>query len=76
MQYGIENESKAIECYIKCYKRRHTNMHFTEQGLLISNSIPFIGATPEGIRNCKCCKSTLVEFKCLYTGKDLDAKSA
>ena len=51
-------------------------MHFTEPGLLISNSIPFIGATPDGIRNCNCCKSTLVEFKCPYTGKDLDAKSA
>ena len=76
MQHGIENESKARECYIKCYKRRHTNMHFIEPGLLISNSIPFIGATPDGIRNCNCCKSTLVEFKCPYTGKDLDAKSA
>ena len=52
MQYGIENESKARECYTKCYKRWHTNMHFTEPGLLISNSIPFIGATPDGIRNC------------------------
>ena len=29
MKYGIENESNAKERYIKCYKRRHTNTHFT-----------------------------------------------
>ena len=74
MKYGMENESNAKERYIKCYKRRHTNMHFTEPGLLVSNSISFIGATPDGIRNCNCCKGTLVEFKCPYTGKGLDAK--
>ena len=52
MKYGIENESNAKERYIKCYKRRHTNMHFTEpDGLLVSDSISFTGATPDGIRN-------------------------
>ena len=76
MKYGMENESNAKERYIKCYKRRHTNMRFTEPGLLVSNSISFICATPDGKRNCNCCKSRLVEFKCPYTGKDLDAKSA
>ena len=62
MKYGIENESNAKDRYIKRCKRRHTNMHFTEPGLLVSNSISFIGATADGIRNCDCCKSTLVEF--------------
>ena len=32
MKYAIENESNAKERYIKCYKCRHTNMHFTEPG--------------------------------------------
>lgn len=31
---------------------------------------PFVGASPDGIVNCSCCGSSVVEIKCPYTCKN------
>ena len=53
-------------------KKQHIKFGFSETGLVLS---PAHGS-PDGIRGCCCCEDTLVEFKCPYTGRDMDPKSA
>ena len=76
VQYGIEKEKEAKLSYTKLLQKCHHGLSLEETGLLVSKRYSWLGASLDGIRKCKCCKRTVVEFKCPFNGKDLDPKSA
>ncbi len=76
IKYGTEKEDEAKTCYCRIMKKQHIKFGFSESGLVVSPDHGWVGASPDGIRECYCCEDTLVEFKCPYTGRDMDPKSA
>lgn len=70
MEYGIINEPIARHLYFQNYKRKHKCAKITLCGLHISKAKPFLGASPDGIINCKCCGKGLIEIKCGFSCKD------
>ncbi|XP_061177648.1 uncharacterized protein LOC133186407 [Saccostrea echinata] len=63
--YGIANEKKAREMYVK-----RQGLHVHDCGLCINPEFPFLGATPDGIV-CDGGVSGIIEIKCPYTARDL-----
>jgi hypothetical protein len=76
IKYGTEMEDEAKTSYCRIMKKQHIKFGFSETGLVLSLDHGWVGASPDGIRKCHCCEDTLVEFKCPYTGRDMDPKSA
>lgn len=63
--YGIANEKKAREMYVK-----RQGLHVRDCGLCINPEFPFLGATPDGIV-CDEGTSGIIEIKCSYTARDM-----
>ncbi|CAB3995533.1 Carboxypeptidase D [Paramuricea clavata] len=76
IKYGTEMEDEAKTSYFRIMKKQHIKFGFSETGLVLSPDHGWVGASPDGIRECHFCEDTLVEFKCPYTGRDMDPKSA
>ena len=74
IQYGIKEENNTKLYYSKVSEKQHSSFELEEPGLLISRQYSWIGASLDGIRKCQCCDPSVVEFKCPFTGKDLDPK--
>ena len=45
-----------------------------DSGFYICKAYPFIGASPDGLVECKCCGEGLLEIKCLWTYRGLSIK--
>ena len=50
--------------YFRETKVKHYNLKVTGTGVHICKDYPFIAASPDGIINCSCCPSRLLEVKC------------
>jgi len=69
--WGISNESNAINAYLEKMTECHEDVSICDSGLQVNSQWPFIGASsPDGLVNCKCCGAGLCEIKCPYTAKD------
>ena len=44
----------------------HENFMVIQCGLILDPEFPFMGATPDGLVNCKCCDTGVLEIKCHY----------
>ena len=49
IEWGIRNESKAIQSYIEYKKSKGLDIVVGPSGFLISETHPFLGATPDGV---------------------------
>ena len=43
---------------------------------MLSPEYGWLGASPDGIKECHCCRDRLVEFTCPYTSRNMDPKMA
>lgn len=69
--WGHEKEEVALLRYLKKMSK-HKSIFVMPSGLVIHKSLPYLGASPDGIRSCGCCpKKTLVEVKSLYSKRNL-----
>ena len=63
--HGIKHEPIAIEKVLENLNRTHKDVAIKECGLFIHSTKPYLGASPDGIVSCSCCKnSRLLEIKC------------
>lgn len=67
MQYGIDNEQKALKLF---EEKTHLKVH--ECGLFISVTNKYLGASPDGILN----ENDIVEVKCLYSIRNSKIRDA
>ncbi|XP_071142126.1 uncharacterized protein [Mytilus edulis] len=66
------NEPIARHLYFQNYKKKtkHKCAKISLCGLHVSKAHPFLGASPDGIINCKCCGKGLIEIKCGFSFKN------
>jgi hypothetical protein len=68
--YGINMEAAAIAHYKD--QNCHPGVKFENCGFHISQTHPYIGASPDLLVSCNCCGDGLVEVKCPYSKRDVD----
>ncbi|XP_035689579.1 uncharacterized protein LOC118424879 [Branchiostoma floridae] len=69
--WGQLHESTALKVYEERMIDNHEGFQTYESGLHINNDWPYLGATPDGLVECKCCGKGVCEMKCPFTAKDL-----
>ena len=69
--HGKKNEALARRKYELQMKKTHTNLSVKETGLWVSRTHPYIAASPDGLVDCKCCGSGLLEVKCPFKDNNL-----
>jgi len=52
--WGCQHEKQARDLYIKALMDHHDGFSVTDSGLVINTQWPYIGASPDGIVECKC----------------------
>ena len=68
--YGCKHETEARQEYKYQMQTTHKSFTITDLGFVLDPMYPFMGASPDGLVNCSCCGSGVVEIKSLYTCKD------
>ena len=79
MKWGLRHEENARDGYLRTEGRKHNKIQLSTKGFVISKQKPFLGASPDNIRSCKCkrsCQNVLVEYKCPFSHKEKDPKEA
>jgi len=61
--WGCQHERQARDLYIKDH---HDGFTVTDSGLVISSHWPYIGASPDGIVECRCHGKGVLEIKCPF----------
>ena len=77
LEYGKNNEHRAIQLFIKENKKLHRDLAVKETGLHIFKSCVFLGASPDGLMTCSCCSmAKVMEVKCLWTHRNQNPMEA
>ena len=74
---GLVKEEESRKCYMYVAGRQHHKIHLERKGFQISKKKPFLGASVDNIRSCKCspdCGITVVEYKCPWVHRNSDQK--
>ena len=73
--WGCNHEKKARDIYIQNMVGKHNDFKVGDSGLVVNPKWPHVGASPDGIVECKCCAKGVVEIKCPYCHRsdDVDA---
>jgi hypothetical protein len=66
-EHGKMNEPVARKEFSITMRKQHKNFSISETGLWVSMENPFIASSPDGLVNCACCGTGVVEIKCPYT---------
>ena len=64
MRFGISMEMHAKKLYKSQNVKKHKNLKVKDSGLVISETHPWIGASPDLLVECDCHGLGLVEIKC------------
>ena len=68
--WGQKQEKAAKELYLKIDISNHDQLVVTDCGLVINPQWPYMGASPDGIIECKCCGKGVLEVKCPYSHRE------
>ena len=63
-------EAHAIRKFVSENKRNHKNFTVSESGLVLMETNPFIGASPDSNIECSCCGKGTLEVKCASSVKN------
>ena len=66
LDWGTKNEATAREEYLKKTKQTHVSLKYRSAGFHVNVQYPHLGATPDGVIECECCGTGLIEIKCPY----------
>ena len=69
-RWGCEHESKAIQEYKENAEKNHEGLMVSKAGLFVDIEKPYIGASPDGIIQCRCCGIGSLEVKCPFSCKE------
>ena len=68
IKWGRDHEPDALNFYKLSSQQSHGNVEVNTSGLLIDDTFPFIGASPDSIIKCSCCQGKgVVEVKCPFS---------
>lgn len=66
LRHGKKFEHVARESYLHDKKNLHDNLECKLSGFVIDNNSPYLGCSPDGLLECKCCGQGCLEIKCPY----------
>jgi len=67
-KYGTDHEKIALDIVTKYLKTSHIQSNVTNCGFFRISQYPFLGASPDALMDCTCCKNGyVIEIKCPYT---------
>ena len=69
-RWGCEHEGGARKAYQIEINRFHESLTISDSGLNIDPRWPYLGASPDGIVDCKCFGMGVCEIKCPYAYKN------
>lgn len=72
----MKKKSKPLISTLKSRTKKQKKLSITSSGLIINKLWPFLGASPDGIRICECCKKKLIEVKSMYAKRNLPPQIA
>jgi hypothetical protein len=70
VKWGADNEEKAKSKYLEENKVHHKHLKVKQTGLLIDKERLYLGASADGLVNCDCCESRVLEIKCPFKHKN------
>ena len=70
IEWGKMKEKRARSEYLRFMQTRHENFCVKECGLVLHESYPYFGASPDGFVSCDCCGKGVLEIKCPYKFRD------
>ncbi|XP_078658592.1 uncharacterized protein LOC144903975 [Branchiostoma floridae x Branchiostoma belcheri] len=70
-KWGQDHEATARKAYAEKMRESHEDFGTFDSGLHINNDWPYLGATPDGMVECRCCGTGVCEMKCPFSAKDL-----
>ena len=68
--WGCVHEETARKAYFDIYRTKHKMAAISKIGLVLHPKYPFMGASPDGLIECKCCGKGVLEVKCPYSCRD------
>ena len=66
-QWGLDTEAEALAVYETTMLPFHPEVSVKRMGLLLSQTYPYLCASPDGVRKCGCHGDILVEVKCPFS---------
>jgi len=69
-RHGCSHEKDGRNSYALIQQQNHLEFRIDNAGFFVSSDNPYIGATPDGLVDCKCCGRGIVEVKCPFCLKD------
>ncbi|XP_042143247.1 uncharacterized protein LOC120845786 [Ixodes scapularis] len=63
VRWGRDNGVNAKNCFINDEGPKHKRFEVTSCGLVVDEKRPYLGASPDGIVSCSCCKDAVLEIK-------------
>lgn len=70
IKWGRSKEETALKQFYAVEATKHIDFTFEKVGLCLDLNRAYIGASPDGIMNCKCHGKSAIEIKCPYKIKD------
>ena len=74
--YGCWHEEDGRKAYIDLMSNQHESFSVSKSGLVLDESNPFIGASPDGLVNSLCCGNGTLEIKSPFSCRDKDFQEA
>lgn len=77
-RWGIDNEPKALASFEgrMMDEKEHDSFKINSVGLFISETHPYLAASPDGVVTCPCHGDYLIEIKCPFTHRHSSVKDA
>ena len=76
MTFGHDNEDLARQLYLLGHQQQHPGVRVDQTGLHVDPDRPFLAASPDGLVHCPECGPGLLEVKCSFKYRDLEAQEA
>ncbi|CAC5420381.1 unnamed protein product [Mytilus coruscus] len=71
VKWGVDHEDECRQAYTNHQQNHHLDLTCSPCGFFIHTIHPFLGVSPDGIVNCKCCGRGTLEVKCPFKHKDV-----
>ena len=58
---------EVVNTFAEYIKNYHQDCIISECGLVLDETMPYIGASPDQLMSCSCCGKACIEIKCPYS---------
>ena len=67
LTYGTDMEIEAVSTFVEYITNYHQDCIISECGLILDETMRYIGASPERLMSCSCCGKACIEIKYPYS---------